>query len=121
MMKQFILVAALGLSTPAFAQDDTDSGLSLLERGAQMLMEGLMREMEPALEDLQDLAEEFGPSLQEFASEMGPALRDLLDQVEDWSVYAPPEVLDNGDIIIRRKPVDELEMPEPDADGQIEL
>lgn len=48
--------------------------------------------MEPALKDLQDLAEAFGPALQ-----------GVLEQVEDWSAYAPLEMLDNGDIIIRRK------------------
>ena len=120
-MKQLVLIATLGLATPAFAQDSEEQGLSLMERGAQMLMEGLMREMEPALEDLQGLAEEFGPALRDFTAQMGPALRGLLDEVEDWSVYEPPVMLDNGDIIIRRKPAPDAPVPEPDADGQIEL
>ncbi len=119
-MKRLILIVSLGLAPPAYAQGEEDS-LSLMERGAQMLMEGLMREMEPALEDLQGLAEEFGPALRDFTAQMGPALRDLLDEVEDWSVYEPPEMLDNGDIIIRRKPPQEDPLPEPDSDGQIEL
>ena len=87
-----------------------------MERGAQMLMEGLLREMEPALDDLQGMAQEFGPALQSCATQMGPALRDLLDEIEDWSVYAPPEILDNGDIIIRRKPD-----PAPAPEDQIEI
>ena len=102
-MKRLILIVTLGLASPAFAQESEDNGLSLMERGAQMLMEGLMREMEPALEDLQGLAKEFGPALQSFTAQMGPALRTLLEEVEDWSVYDPPEMLENGDIIIRRK------------------
>ena len=115
-MKRLILIATLGLSTPALAQEvQEEDGLSLMERGAQMLMEGLMREMEPTLDDLQGLAEEFGPALGEFAAQMGPAMRDLLDQVEDWSVYAPPEMLENGEIIIRRKPPEDLPDAIPDA------
>jgi len=42
--------------------------------------------------------------LRSFAQEMGPALGALLEQVEDWSIYEPPVILPNGDIIIRRKP-----------------
>ncbi|MEL6452693.1 MAG: hypothetical protein AAFQ19_15670 [Pseudomonadota bacterium] len=104
-MKRLTLILCLTCAAPAMAQEDGPSeGLSLMERGAQMLMEGLLEQMEPALDDLQGLAQEFGPALQDFASQMGPALRDLLDEVEDWSAYHPPEVLENGDIIIRRKP-----------------
>ncbi|WP_229801319.1 hypothetical protein [Tateyamaria omphalii] len=109
------------MTTLVSAQDDEqEQGLSLMERGAQMLMEGLMREMEPAMDGLQDMAEEFGPALREFTSQMGPALRNLLEEVEDWSVYHPPELLENGDIIIRRKTPQELES-EPDADNQIDI
>ena len=117
-MKRLILIASLTCATPLMAQDEGD-GLSLMERGAQMLMEGLMREMEPALEDLQELADEYGPALRDFTAQMGPALRALLEEIEDWSVYEPPEILDNGDIIIRRKPP--ADAPAPDEDGQIEL
>ena len=35
---------------------------------------------------------------------MGPALGSILESVEDWSVYEAPEILPNGDIIIKRKP-----------------
>lgn len=88
---------------PAAAQEE-EAGDGLMQRGAQLFLEGLMKEMEPALEDLSELADELGPALRGFAEEMGPQLRDLLMQVEDWSVYEPPEMLPNGDIIIRRKP-----------------
>lgn len=119
-MKRALLIACLLIPAPALAQDEeAERGLSLMERGAQMLMEGLLQEMEPALDDLQALAQEFGPALQDFARQMGPALRDLLEEVEDWSAYHPPEKLENGDIIIRRKQPDE--MPEPDADGAIDI
>lgn len=98
----FVLGAAL-LATPAVAQDE-DSGLSIMERGAQMFLEGLLQEMEPAIEELSGLADQMGPALRNFATEMGPKLTELLDEIEDWSVYEAPEVLPNGDIIIRRKP-----------------
>ena len=114
-MKHLSVILALSLATPAMAEDD-DSGRSLMERGAQMLMEGLLREMEPALEDLQGMAQDIGPALQDFTAQMGPALRDLLAEVEDWSVYEPPEILDNGDIIIRRKPD-----PVPEPGDQIDI
>lgn len=121
-MKHVILIAALGLASPALAQEQTPDDPSLLERGAQMLLQGLLREMEPALEDLQGLAEEFGPALQDFTAQMGPALRGLLEEVDDWSVYDPPEVLENGDIIIRRKaPATKETPPPPDTTGSIEL
>lgn len=107
--------------TSAAAQDaNDDTGLSLMERGAQMLLEGLMREMEPAMEGLQDMAEEFGPALRDFTAQMGPALRGLLEEVEDWSVYHPPEMLENGDIIIRRKAPDE-QQPDAEPEGQIDI
>ena len=46
---------------------------------------------------------QFGPALQSFMEEMGPALTDLSAQVQDWSAYEEPEMLLNGDIVIRKK------------------
>lgn len=122
-MKRIVLIVSLGLSAPAYAEE-SDEGMSLMERGAQLLMEGLMQEMEPALDDLKALADEFGPALESFSAQMGPALRGLLAEVEDWSVYHPPEMLDNGDIIIRRKvPTEDKAVPEEqtDPEDQIDL
>ncbi|MDG1471866.1 MAG: hypothetical protein P8Q26_09960 [Ascidiaceihabitans sp.] len=96
------LIAMMSAATPALA-DEID-GLSLMERGVQLFFEGLLQEVEPAMDGLQGFAEQVGPSLQDFATQMGPALGDLMDQVDDWSVYEAPEILPNGDIIIRRKP-----------------
>lgn len=102
------LTAALCLAAvPLRAEDET--GLSLMERGAQMFLEGIRREAAPALEGLEAL----GPDLRRFAEQMGPALGALLSEVQDWSRYHPPEMLDNGDIILRRKAPDPA--PEPDA------
>jgi hypothetical protein len=91
-MKQLasaILVLGLTVS-PLSAEED---GGSLMERGAQQFLEGLLQEMEPAWREMQG-----------FMEEMGPAMLELMEQVKDWSVYEPPKVLENGDIIIRRKP-----------------
>ncbi|NRB05424.1 MAG: hypothetical protein HRU30_19400 [Rhodobacteraceae bacterium] len=120
-MKQLFAFALLvSLSLPAQAQEADETPDSLMERGAQMLLEGLLQRMEPTLDDLQGFAEEVGPALDSFLAEMGPALSGLLDQVEDWSRYHPPEILDNGDIIIRRKTPEETS-PEAEPEGSIEL
>ena len=47
-MKRVFLIVTLGLATPAYAQDSPEEppvseGPSLMERGAQMLLEGLIR------------------------------------------------------------------------------
>lgn len=114
-MKQ-ILAAPLALAlltAPLQAEEPP----SLMERGAQLFFEGLLQEMSPALDDLTALIEEAGPALQDFVTEMGPKLREVLEEVEDWSVYAAPEVLPNGDIIIRRKPDAPLQSPKPLEDA----
>ncbi|OBY28006.1 hypothetical protein [Leisingera sp. JC1] len=107
-MKHLILPAALIalMSAPLSAQEAEEEGTgpSLMERGAELLWEGLRKEMAPALEDLQGMMEEIGPSMGAFLAEMGPALADIAEQVEDWSAYELPEILPNGDIIIRKKP-----------------
>ena len=99
-MRQLALICVCGcFATPVVAEEEP----SLLEQGAQMFLEGLMQEMEPALEGMQEFGERLTPSFRKFMSEMGPALTELLDKVEDWSVYEAPVILENGDIIIRRK------------------
>lgn len=102
-MKRFALTFAIALSAgPVVAEEE--SGLSIMERGALLFMEGILKEMEPAIQELDGLAEQLGPTLRNFATEMGPKLAEIMDQVEDWSAYQAPEMLPNGDIIIRRKP-----------------
>lgn len=86
---------------------DVGEGLSLMEQGATLLFRGLMHEMEPALKDLQGLA-----------GEMGPALLELHRLIGDFTNYHAPEVLPNGDIIIRRKTPLKIE---PLEEGEIEL
>ncbi|WP_254446457.1 hypothetical protein [Ruegeria sp. HKCCD8929] len=95
------LTACLAASS-ALAEDE-DNGKSLMEQGAELFFEGLRQEMEPALDNLLGMAEEFGPSMRSFFEEMGPALAELAGQVQDWSAYEMPKMLPNGDIIIRKK------------------
>ena len=115
-MKQFAtftLCAALCAPVSAHAQNKAEPDPSPMERGLRLFLEGLMDEMGPALERLQDL----GPGLRDFMMQMGPSLRDLMEEVQDWSVYEAPEILPNGDIIIRRKP----EETNPKEEGQIDI
>lgn len=105
------LVLVLNLAAPAAVAEE-EQGLSLMERGAQMFLEGILKEMEPAIDEFSGLADEMGPALRQFAQEMGPKLTELLSEIEDWSAYQPPEVLPNGDIIIRRKPDHPLTPPD---------
>ncbi|NIZ14267.1 hypothetical protein [Phaeobacter sp. HF9A] len=123
------LVAALCSAAPLVAEEageaPTPAAPGLMERGMELFLEGLMQEMEPTLEEAARLFAEIGPSMQGFLTEMGPALAEIAEQVEDWSAYELPEILPNGDIIIRRKtPLPEDETPdagEPGAEGSIEL
>jgi hypothetical protein len=125
-MKQITAyLLAFGLVvTPALAQEEAtpeiDEGFSLMEEGARLLMRGLLEEMEPAIEGLQDGLADLGPALTEFMAAAGPALADLLNQVDDFRNYDAPEFLPNGDIIIRRSPDAPAWEPDPE-NGDIEL
>ncbi|WP_244906106.1 hypothetical protein [Celeribacter ethanolicus] len=64
--------------------------------------------------------------LQQLFEEMGPALEDLEGFVGDLGAYEAPEILPNGDILIRRKPERALPEPEtpeeaPKGEGMIDL
>jgi len=104
------LVLAMGL--PVVAQDspppadpEIEEGFSLMEEGAKLLLRGLMSEVEPALKDMEQAL-----------TEMEPALKELLAMIDDIRNYDAPEMLPNGDIIIRRKtpltPLPETDAPE---------
>jgi hypothetical protein len=125
-MKQFpSLIAALCLSAaPAFAEEQTgDKGVSLMEEGAKLFFKGIMQEMEPAMDDLKAFADTMEPAMRDFLREMGPALADVLSKVDDLTMYHPPEILPNGDIIMRRKSREPETSPIESApnNGEIEL
>jgi hypothetical protein len=108
-MKQIIFAIATAASltvTPVFAQNDatpSDQGVDLIEEGAKLLLRGLLQEAEPAIQELRGLAENVGPTMKMLREEMGPALADVISKVDDIKNYAPPAILPNGDIVIRRK------------------
>lgn len=112
-MKHIILAATVALSAvPATAQmadppterEDAPQGRDLMEEGAMLLLRGLLNEASPALRDLQDLADEIAPAMKMLRDEMGPALADVMSRIDDIKNYGPPDIMPNGDIIIRRRP-----------------
>ncbi|WP_166417619.1 hypothetical protein [Cochlodiniinecator piscidefendens] len=98
-------VVAVLLTTSAFAQEtqpETSEGLSLMEEGARLLLQEFIEQMDPALEDMQELADG-----------MIPFMLKLQDEIGDITQYHLPEVLENGDILIRRRnPMDDVVPPE---------
>ncbi len=89
-------IAAYGLAlalaaSPAAAQEGREEmrkGMELLSEGLQLLLRGL-------------------------ADEIGPILLEIQGRIIDLSLYEPPEILPNGDIIIRRKRPPEADPPGP--------
>ena len=92
-MKYLAVVIAL-VATPLSAQEEGE-GLNLMEEAMRLFMQGLLAEMEPALDDL----------------------RDLVGKIDS---YHAPEILPNGDILIRRKSAEEMELDAPE-EGEVDL
>lgn len=89
-----LLIPLAFIAAPAFAQDTPEpEGRDLMSEALRLFMRGLLQEMEPAMDDFS-------------------ALLDNLD------AYHAPEVLPNGDIIIRRKTPSDPEESDPE---EIEL
>ncbi|MEM9584397.1 MAG: hypothetical protein AAGA08_14915 [Pseudomonadota bacterium] len=68
----------------------------------------------PFLEGIDELADGIQKLFDSLSNEVSPLMDDLADQLKGLNAYHPPEVLPNGDIIIRRKTPKEIE-PTPDA------
>jgi hypothetical protein len=97
-MKHAVLILALALAPlPALAQEspapEAEEGPSLMERGLALFFEGFRQELEPALEGMGDAL-----------TELQPALDSMMGMIDDMTNYTRPEMLENGDIIMRRKP-----------------
>ncbi len=125
-MKPFALltgpILALALvATPMVAQDaevpetpEVEDAPSFLEEGAKLFLRSLIDEMEPAL---QGMAE----GMENFAAEIQPMLRELVRLMDNVTDYHAPEMLPNGDIIIRKRlPGEEIDR-EIGPDGEIDL
>jgi hypothetical protein len=94
-----------------------EDGFSLMEEGARLVLRGLMSEMEPALNELEGAWVEIQPALRD----LGPRFQELVTMMGDVTNYAAPEMLPNGDIILRRKtPLPPVETA-PAPDGAIDL
>ncbi len=74
----------------------TDEGFSLIEEGTKLILRQMLDNMKPAMDEAQK-------GLGQAMAEWGPAMRDLAGRLGDLSAYHAPEVLPNGDILIRRK------------------
>ena len=120
MGRKFVIASLLAGSLHASSLQAEDSGSSLMERGAKLFLEGILKEVEPAVKDLQAMMDEMEPALKDFVERMGPALENLLEDVEDFSAYHPPEILPNGDIILRKKALKEQAEP-LNPDEQVDL
>lgn len=96
-------------AAPVAAQDkppgDVDEGVSLMQEGAKLLLKGLMSNMEPTLQEM-------GRAI----TDLQPALQDLFVMMGDVTKYHAPEMLENGDIIIRRKTAADLPPVAPEID-----
>lgn len=88
-MKRLALITML-MASPLAAEEtppsDGSEGWNMLREGSRLLLEQLFEEMGPALEELEGF-------------------------VDDLNAYEAPEILPNGDILIRRKPDDRPATP----------
>ncbi len=96
-MKHVMILTLAGalLAGPAAASDpksELEEGFGLLGEGMELMFRGLMAEMEPAFRELEGV-------------------------LSDLNAYHAPEVLPNGDIIIRRRvPLQVETAPEGEID-----
>jgi hypothetical protein len=115
-MKQLLLAPAFALTLlalPVQAQDTpAEQETSLWDWGMSLFGDAVTQELEPALGDMKALIDQLGPAV-------APAIEKMMALVDDMTNYELPEMLENGDIIIRRKP--DAPVVEPPADQGIEL
>lgn len=118
-----VWVSAFAGPLPVAAQEDAgepENGFSLMEEGARLLFRGLIQEMEPALDELEGMSGEMRLAMREFAEQMGPAIMELMTLIDEVRHYQGPELLPNGDIIIRRDPdAPPYVPPGPGADEEL--
>jgi len=96
-MKQIVTVvfvaAMVGAPVQAQGTNDMRDGMGLLQQGSRLLLQGLLKEL-------------------------GPLMLELEGKIIDLNAYEFPEILPNGDIIIRRKVPLKLAPPQ---DGETDL
>jgi hypothetical protein len=127
-MKHALALCLCLAAAPVAAEDAPvvpkaeDDGFSLMEEGLKLVMRGMMTEMQPALDEMGKALQEVEPHLKE----LGPKLQQLIALIDDIQNYDAPVMLPNGDILIRRNAplapkVDPKSLPQPGANGEIEL
>lgn len=81
-------------------RDGMGRGMDLLGEGTRMILRGLLSEVQPLLEDLRG-------------------------RIDELDAYHPPEVLPNGDILIRRRTAPDHPVPLPGTqtgpNGEVDL
>jgi len=116
-MKHAVLMLML-MALPVQAQDSpapppdsgVDEGMDLLERGMRSILDGLFTEMQPAIDEMSRAL-----------TEMKPMADQLFKLIDDIGNYEAPVVLENGDILIKRKPAAPAPLPAPLKEGEVEL
>jgi hypothetical protein len=66
------------------------------------------KDWEELRKNLEKLSEDTQQFFESWVDDLGPLLNSLQDKIDDLGQYELPEVLPNGDIIIRRKPKPKL-------------
>lgn len=110
--------------TPPEGGDDLGGLAERFGDALQLFQERLPGLMEESGDQFAELADRAGPALRSFIDQMGPALSGIMDQVKDFSNYEAPQVLPNGDILIRRKedaPEYMPPIPGQNPDGSVDL
>jgi len=109
-MKHVVLTLML-LALPVRAQEapapapppsggSVQEGVDLLQRGMRSILDGLVTEMQPAIDGM-------GRAL----TEMRPLADQLFTLIDNIGNYEAPVMLENGDILIRRKPAAPAPLP----------
>lgn len=96
-MRRLLILGMLAAPLPALPQSTTDDGIGLVERGLGIIAENLWNDFGP---DLERLGQDMGSAL----ADLAPMLRELSILVDDLGNYQAPQRLENGDVLIRRKP-----------------
>ena len=112
------------LDTPGHEDFSEDTYRTLTAVDSALMVIDVAKGVEPRTEKLMEVCRMRTTPVMTFINKLDREGRDpieLMDEVEDWSVYEPPVMLPNGDIILRRKvPL----KPEPETvpdDGGTEM
>lgn len=97
-MKRTALALAVCLAAlPLNAQEPApDTGTAPFEESLRDVLREMIGEMEPALREMAE-------GMEKFAAGLEPMLREMARLARDFTDYHPPEMLPNGDIIIRKR------------------